>query len=197
MDKNDGFERVKFYKSNDLSIRFYFNRIEEVISNRNMEKIDNINDIIELYNVELFFENGKYFNDWSKNKLKEYEIIVKKISKIIGIYFSNIELNKLESIFNTLDLNYVDDFWKIIEKYNIYNKIPVEVFRNMALNKKFRVKDILKCKKISQHFSTEIVIYMEKHLFCAEILMDYYLVEHGDTHDTLNFPKELTNKKKN
>ena len=47
--------RVKFYSKYDMSIGHYFSRITNIIENFNSKtKITDINEIIELYNIQLF-----------------------------------------------------------------------------------------------------------------------------------------------
>ncbi|WP_155729686.1 hypothetical protein [Streptobacillus moniliformis] len=44
--------RVKYWSTNDLTIGFYLKRIEEIVCDFVIDKkIDDINEIIELYNI--------------------------------------------------------------------------------------------------------------------------------------------------
>ncbi|SDX81021.1 hypothetical protein [Eubacterium barkeri] len=196
MDANDVL-RVKYYSVNDLSVGFYVKRIEDIICNFVMEaKITDINEIIELYNIQHFFQNEIYPRYWTKQQLNDYSRIVKSFSKVMGIFFSDINIDELESMFNTINCDYRDDFWKLIEKYKVYERIPVEIFRDIILNKHFILNDVLKCKNLSKNFSKEIVAYMEINPICAEILLSYYLEKHDRDVETLYFPSELSSDEK-
>ena len=47
--------RVRFYSKYDMSIGFYIRRVANIIENFNAEqKITDINEILELYNIQLF-----------------------------------------------------------------------------------------------------------------------------------------------
>lgn len=196
MDTNDGL-RVKYYSTNDLSCGFYLKRIEDVICDFMIEKkrVD-INEIIELYNIQQFFQNRIYSIHWTKQQLSDYKKIVSNFSKIIGIFFSKIDIDKIENMFDAICCNYRDDFWKLIEKYRVYDKISVEQFRDITLNKHFLLKDVLKCKNIVKKFSCEIVAYMVKNPFCAEIMLSYYLEKRDRNIESLYFPVKLSNEKK-
>lgn len=196
MDTNDDL-RVKYYSTNDLSAGFYLKRIEDIICNFVVEKkrVD-INEIIELYNIQQFFHNGIYSIHWTKQQLNDYSEIVSDFSKVIGEFFSRINTNTIESMFDTIYYDYRNDFWKLIEKYKVYDKISVEQFRKIILNKHFILNDVLKCKNIVKKFSDEIITYMEKNLFCAEIILSYYLEKHDRNIESLYFPVELSNEKK-
>lgn len=196
MDTNDDL-RVKYYSTNDLSAGFYLKRIEDIICNFVVEKkrVD-INEIIELYNIQQFFHNRIYSIHWTKQQLNDYSEIVSDFSKVIGEFFSRININTIESMFDTIYYDYRNDFWKLIEKYKVYDKISVEQFRKIILNKHFILNDVLKCKNIVKKFSGEIITYMEKNPFCAEIILSYYLEKHDRNIESLYFPVKLSNEKK-
>lgn len=90
MDTNDDL-RVKYYSTNDLSAGFYLKRIEDIICNFVVEKkrvdINDINEIIELYNIQQFFHNRIYSIHWTKQQLNDYSEIVSDFSKAIGKFF--------------------------------------------------------------------------------------------------------------
>lgn len=196
MDTNDDL-RVKYYSTNDLSAGFYLKRIEDIICNFVVEKkrVD-INEIIELYNIQQFFHNRIYSIHWTKQQLNDYSEIVSDFSKVICEFFSRINTDTIESMFDTIYYDYRNDFWKLIEKYKVYDKISVEQFRKIILNKHFILNDVLKCKNIVKKFSDEIITYMEKNPFCAEIILSYYLEKHDRNIESLYFPVELSNEKK-
>lgn len=196
MDTNDDL-RVKYYSTNDLSAGFYLKRIEDIICNFVVEKkIVDINEIIELYNIQQFFHNRIYSIHWTKQQLNDYSEIVSGFSKVIGEFFSRINTDTIESMFDTIYYDYRNDFWKLIEKYKVYDKISVEQFRKIILNKHFILNDVLKCKNIVKKFSDEIITYMEKNPFCAEIILSYYLEKHDRNIESLYFPVKLSNEKK-
>lgn len=196
MDTNDDL-RVKYYSTNDLSAGFYLKRIEDIICIFVVEKkrVD-INEIIELYNIQQFFHNRIYSIHWTKQQLNDYSEIVSDFSKVICEFFSRINTDTIESMFDTIYYDYRNDFWKLIEKYKVYDKISVEQFRKIILNKHFILNDVLKCKNIVKKFSDEIITYMEKNPFCAEIILSYYLEKHDRNIESLYFPVELSNEKK-
>lgn len=185
--------RVKFYSINDLSIGSYIERIENIICNFDIEeKRADINEIIELYNIQQFFGNKIYSVHWTDQQLNDYSNIVNSFSKVIGKYFSEINVDFLGGIFDTINYYYRNDFWKLVEKYKVYNNIPVDIFRNIIISKKY----ILKCKNTVKYFSKEILAYMEDNPLSAEVLLSYYLKNHEKDIEFLYFPSELSNDKK-
>jgi len=146
--------------------------------------------------IQQFFHNRIYSIHWTKQQLNDYSEIVSDFSRVIGEFFSGINIDTIESMFDTIYYDYRNDFWKLIEKYKVYDKISVEQFRKIILNKHFILNDVLKCKNIVKKFSGEIITYMEKNPFCAEIILSYYLEKHDRNIESLYFPVKLSNEKK-
>ena len=115
--------RVKFYSEYDMTIGYYFSRIVNVIENFNSKKkITDINEIIELYNIQLFISNKIYPTDWDEQKCKKYTEVANSFSNTIGIFFSEINVCFIDQLFETLENDYSDDFWLLIQKYKVYEK---------------------------------------------------------------------------
>ena len=188
--------RVKFYSKYDMSVGFYINRVVNIIENFNTEqKITDINEILELYNIQLFISNKIYPTNWDEQQRKNYTEVANLFSKTIGIFFSEININLLDQFFETLEYDYRDDFWELIEKYNVYEKVSRSMFIKLLSSKKFYLTQVLRCKKIVNYFSDEILSYMESNVKSATILLKYYLLEHGKERERYYFPQELTDEK--
>lgn len=188
--------RVKFYSKFDMSVGFYIRRVVNIIENFNAEKtITDINEILELYNIQLFISNKIYPTHWDEQQRKNYTEVAKLFSKTIGIFFSEINTNLLDQFFETLEYDYRDDFWELIEKYNVYEKVSRSMFIKLLSSKKIYLTQVLRCKKIVNYFSDEILSYMESNVKSATILLKYYLLEHGKERERYYFPKELTDEK--
>lgn len=196
MDSDD-ILRVKYYSVNDISAGFYIERIEHIIRTFVVEaERTDINEIIELHNIQQFFKNKIHSKYWSEQQLNDYRSTVESFSKVIGKYFSKINIDAMESIFESVNYNYRNDFWKLIEKYKIYERISVDIFRNITQNKHFILNDVLECKNLVKNYSSEVITYMDENPLCAEILLSYYLEKHDTDIEPLYFPSGLTNEKK-
>lgn len=63
------FERAKFYSIDDLGNNFELTRAEEVLEAYDEDKeLEDINDVIELYNVKLLLDNQLALKNGRKNK---------------------------------------------------------------------------------------------------------------------------------
>ena len=81
------FDGVKFYSTNDLSfggnLDLAISKLKELDLDK---KFDDINEIIELYNIQLVL---RFLNDEYKEKI-QFDIKEKKIKTIIGKFFNKI-----------------------------------------------------------------------------------------------------------
>lgn len=185
--------RVKFYSKHDMSIGHYFSRITNIIENFNSKtKITDINEIIELYNIQLFILNEIYSADWDEQKCKKYNDDVMLFSNTIGIFFSEINVDYIDQLFEILENDYSDDFWVLIQKYKVYEKFSPSIFTKLLSNKNFHLNQVLKCKKIVTHFSDEILSFMETNVNSVTILLDYFLVKRNNENEKYYFPKKLS-----
>ncbi|MFT5708267.1 MAG: hypothetical protein ACI9ES_002569, partial [Oceanospirillaceae bacterium] len=64
MNKPDR-NRVVFHSIHDMSSGHYLSKAESLLNSELTEDIKEINDILELYNISLFFENAIYLKSWS------------------------------------------------------------------------------------------------------------------------------------
>ena len=184
--------RVKFYSESDMTISYYFSRIVNVIENFNSKKkITDINEIIELYNIQLFISNKIYLTDWDEQKCKKYTEVANSFSNTIGIFFSEINVGFIDQLFEILDYDYSDDFWLLIQKYKVYEKFSPSIFTKLLSSKNFHLTQVLKCKKIVIHFSDEILSFMETNVNSVTILLDYFLVKRNNKNEKYYFPKKL------
>lgn len=188
--------RVRFYSKYDMSIGFYIRRVANIIENFNAEqKITDINEILELYNIQLFISNKIYPTHWDEQQRKNYTEVAKLFSKTIGIFFSEININLLDQFFETLEYDYRDDFWELIEKYTVYEKVSCSMFIKLLSSKKFYLTQVLRCKKIVNYFSDEILSYMETNANSITILLNYFLVIPNNEDEKYYFPPKIFGEK--
>ena len=77
------FERAKFYSIEDLGNNLELTRAEEILEAYDEGKeFEDINDIIELYNVKLFLDNHLALKKWTEEQIANYIKKTKTFGKI-------------------------------------------------------------------------------------------------------------------
>lgn len=117
-------DRVKYYSTTDLSCTHNLLSIEEILNKFSEEfSYEEINQIIEFYNIKCFFDNEVYPLYWAEELKNHYIKKVRLFSKHIGKFFSKINESNIKEILGDIECNYMDDFWVLFGEYKVYNRI--------------------------------------------------------------------------
>lgn len=195
MKSGDTVERVKFYSNEDMTTAYNFNKAIDVVK-KITDKEYSINDILEFYNIL------KLFNpDYIKSKEEDIKNVcsdaIKKISKIIGKFCSNICNDNLENYLDEVEFNYVEDFFEIVDKYKIYERISTDKFSQIIDKKDAYLHIVLHYKNIVYAYDEIIREKLLKYNDSAILLLDEYETDHFANYSHRIFPKSLTNDDKN
>ncbi|WP_339883992.1 hypothetical protein [Polaribacter vadi] len=184
-------ERVIFFCKRDLSAGDNLLLAEKILDNYHEKKSFDINDILELYSIKLFFDNNIYLNKWDKYEIANYKKTVKLIWSTISQFFVSLEYDKLIYEINTLEFDYRTIFWCIIESLNTYKNISKITFEKILINKNVYIIDILSNKRIVSWFDLEIKNYLLQYSNTTELLLTEYEEKHTRERSRLFFPKSL------
>lgn len=188
-------DRVKFYSNSDMTTAYNFNKAIE-IAETIIDKDYTINEILEFYNIIKIF-NPEYLK-YQKDDIKNFCIeSSKQLNKIIGKFCFRIGENNIEEFLNNTEFNYIDDFFEIVDRYKIYERITKTKISEI-LDKKDSYLHIILCNKnIVFAYDKIIREKMLKYSESAELLLDEFEIEHLGNYSRRTFPKCLTNEDKN
>ena len=109
-------DRVHYFSKYNMSGSFYWERAANVIYNYQAGwRPEDINDVVELYNIWLFVKNGVHDKTWKCGILetvfgfKEYVITA----------FRQLVKDSWASTYEQVDIEYRRYFWEIIDNFNI------------------------------------------------------------------------------
>ena len=122
------YDRVKYYSANDIAYGLNMGKIEKIYPQPPQTLIHDINDVIELYNIKLYFDDGIRSTTWSDANLKAYSDYVPKFTPIVFSYFNKISDDTLSHIIKDLYKIYQDDFWFLFDKTKLYEHISDTIF---------------------------------------------------------------------
>lgn len=189
--------KVKFYSINDMSCGYNLKNCEILLKEYESGKeAQGINDMIELYNIKKFFDNQIYLIDWTLEDIKRYENTIKLLFRMVARFFKSIDNDSFASFYNEVELSYKNDFWELIEKFNVYEKITEERFREFINPSNVWLHELLKHKNITEHFGQSIRDYMLNDPSSAELILDKYEMKHIGNKDAIFFPKQLSKEDK-
>jgi len=172
----------------------YLKNSEKLIKEYEAGKVvQDINDVIALYNVKKYFDNKIYLAEWTIDDIECYKSIIKMNLGMIAKYFKSITERELILVYNEVDLDYKDDFWEIFGIFKVYENISEDQFKEFINTSKIWLYQLLKHKSIIEYFGKIIRDYMLSDCSSAELLLDKYEMEHVGEKDSLHFPKDLSN----
>lgn len=181
---------IKFYSANDLASGSVLLRIEEFFS-ANKQPV-NINDMIEIHNIKQYFDHRLHLIRWTPDEIEKYERQVALYYNLVARFFYSLSGADIIEVFKEVDIDYLDDFWAILDKFKIYRKINDEQFKQLMNESNFWIFQLLKQRDIVMYFGNLIKAYMLNKHNSAQLLIDKYEMHHTTEKDTLYFPKELT-----
>ena len=169
---------VKYYGENDLSIGWYLEKAEKVINSFNENNShDDINYILELYNVSLLFDSQERLKTWEDVYYSDLKSKVNKFMPIIAKYFHNLDILKIKSFYNKISRQYQEDFWRLFSRFKVYEKVKNEEFTSILYEFNVSIYLLLIHQDIVKYFDNEISDYMKHSKLTAVALIKHYLVQ--------------------
>lgn len=169
---------VKYYGKNDMSIGWYLEKAEKVINSFDENNShDDINSILEMYNISLLFDSQERLNTWNDVYYCDLKSKVNRFIPIISKYFSNLDILKIKSFYNKISRQYQEDFWKLFSRFKTYEKVKNEEFTSILYEFNVSLYLILIHQDIVKYFDNEISDYMKYSTLTAVILIKHYLVQ--------------------
>lgn len=186
-------DRVKFYSLNDMTYGRNLRNSESVIKEHEAGKeAQDINDIIELYNVKKYFDQKIYLTDWTADDVSRYENVVKTFMGTVAKFFKAITNDSFITHYLDVEFNYKGDFWELMEKFKVYESISEDKFKEILTSPRVSLYELLKYKHITEYFGGIIRDYMLNNVSSAQLLLDKYELKHISEKAPIYFPKELT-----
>lgn len=188
--------RVVFHSKEDLSFAQYLREAEKLLDSTNVENKLDINDILEYYNIKLYFDNGLFLDEWDKKKQNSYKEIVELVLDKNKVFWFNIGNNSTSSIIKDLEFRYRESFWKLFSYYQVYKRIDKEEFKNILNKFQHHIRYILENKKLVNHYNNEIRSFLLIYENSAELILSRTEKVDIARKSNFNFPKSLTEKDK-
>lgn len=184
--------RVVFYSKEDLSFGHHLKSAESIIENFDSKKPFDINDLIELYQIKLYFDNDIYLNKWTIKVKTTYKEIVETFSVPIQLFWSKIDNENILELYGKINYEFYGSFWSLTNKFKTFKQIESQTIISILESAHFSIGQILEQKNIVNHFSKEIREYLISKENSAEILLSNFEEKHLSIQPVLHFPSNLT-----
>ena len=140
--------RVRFYSKEDLSNVFFIQKAEPILRANKTPNETDINEILELYHIKQYIDNGLYLTSWTKEDIETFKQKSKMYDEVIVKFMSNINDNNILEFHKQILFDYLESFWTLVEKYNFLNKISHDNFAKILNNEGNLIERFLALPKL-------------------------------------------------
>ena len=185
--------RIIYFSKDDKAYHDMLNKIDAFFKeNKHKLTSDSINDILELFHIIQYLENGFTHSSWTKDETEVYKNEVKNFKKIISSFFTSLAENQIINFFSDIDYDYLKTFWLMLNKHNVYKNLSIETLKQLFREKKFSLSHVLYCKLIVDYFDVVVCDLIMSDEQNAEILLSYFEADKDREETEMFFPKSLT-----
>lgn len=184
------YDGIKYYGKNDMSIGWELEDSEEKLQGFSSEsKVENVNEAIELFNIAQLLDTEVRLRKWDENTYNRYKAKSPLLMKLCAKFFREISSGNFIQIEEGVCISYLEDFWRLIEKFKVYERINKDTFKRFLEENNPTLWVILKHKRIVDFFGQELSNVLRVSEQTAELIAHNFL-EAGEK-IRYYFPKEL------
>lgn len=184
--------RIQFYSIDDLASGDNLSKAEPILQDKVKKVYEDINDIIELYNIKKYIDNEMYLKLWTEKDISTYKSKVIEYGKIVGLFMSKINSSNVCSYFEQLIYKYTNSFWELVNNQKIYKQIPAEDFTFILSSNPHEIRNILCNKDLVLYYQNTLRFFLLNYPQSAEILISIYEGQNDMHSKEMYLPKTLT-----
>ena len=192
----DDRDRVVFHSKQDMASGLFLSKAETILKREFKGVSNDINDVLELYNIKLYIDNEVYLKNWSKPEIEKFRKRVEEYDGAIGKFISKIDDRNVLAYHEDLVFQYVESFWLLIDNQKVFKNISPENIEKILTQEPHQIRVILRHKRLVDRYNNPLREFLLSYQTSAEILLSLYEVEMIVNHADLFLPKSLTIKEK-
>ena len=173
-----------------MSISYYLQNAEEIIEKYHKGwRPDEVNDVIELYNIWLFVDNDIYMKSWSEETLNE----IRGYKDDVVPYFSKLNESSWVGVYKQVEFSYRHNFWEIIDRFNIKNFISKTTLDEALLENSYDLRYLLQRERLVKKNNELLATLLKENEHTAEWLLSEFVEDDKfGNHEHMYFPSALT-----
>lgn len=185
MHKHD-LNRVEFYSKEDMAGGYHLSKGEHILRNETKSVYEDINDVLELYNIKQYLDNELYLKSWTEKDIADFKEKATEHGRIVCHFMSKINDSNVISYYEQLMHGYINSFWELVNNQKIYKQISADNFATILTNNPHEIRSILTHRNLVVHYKTVLRDFLLTYSQSAEILLSIY-----EEKDDFNNKKEL------
>lgn len=190
MIDDESLRRARFFGVGDLAAGRYVGRAVEVV-----EAFDpaagpgDVMDVLELYNVLKYLEQGMFPVDYGEDQQAIALAKVRAIRGVIGRFFSTLDAEGFASRLVGVEREYHDDLLELLARHGVFGRCAASTVLPALEALGMRLGNLLGCEKLVDAYEGEVRSRLMASPQCAEFVIRKYLVsgERGEVHLPASF----------
>ncbi len=183
--------RIKYYGLRDLATSFYLKQVTETLENFDENRVyDDVNDVLELYNVLQYVEDLALPRSLKQSKMDQYVAMKPKIHKTIATFFNSIGDTNVADMIKDVVFDYHTDLLNLLARYKRFNVISSSTMLAALSASSVRVWSLLENKAFVDTYNQDVRTLLLSDSKNAEQLIHKYL-EKRERRD-VNLPPSFT-----
>lgn len=183
--------KVVFHSKEDMAGGYNLQKGEHILRADTKSNYNDINEVLELYNIKKYIDNDLYLKSWSQDDITNFKQKATEYSKVVGQFMATIDDSNFVILYGNTLRNYVHSFWELVNNQNIFKRISKSNFINILTNEPHLIHEILAHKGIVDYYDTEIKTFLLTYSQSAEILLSFYEVKDDFGKNQKYLPKSL------
>jgi hypothetical protein len=188
--------RVEFYSTDNLANGMHLSKAEPILKNEIKSAYEDINDVMELYNIKQYIDAEVYLKIWTQDDIEIFKQKVSEYGKIIGQFMSKLNDSNVADYYDVLLQGYISSFWELVNNQKIFKNISADNFKTILLNAPRDIHTILHFKNVVFHYKTFLRDFLMDYPKSAEILLSIYEKKNDFHNKEMFLPDTLTIKDK-
>lgn len=184
--------RVEFYSKEDLAGSSQLTKGEKILKNKTLPNYNDINDILELYNIKKYIDNDLYLKGWTQENITDFKQKAIEYGKVIGQFMSSINDNNVIDLYEKTLRGYTNSFWELVNNQNVFKRISKTNFSEILSKEPYLIHNVLTHKNIVEHYNVELKKFLLIYSQSAEILLSIYEEKNDFNKNQKFIPKSLT-----
>ncbi|MDR0841457.1 MAG: hypothetical protein LBN26_08785 [Christensenellaceae bacterium] len=165
-------DRVKYFEANDMLYGHNLNKIETIVI-PDITGID-INDAIEFYEINRYFDKDARSNTWSDEEFKAYNEKSRELYELTLRFFNAIDNTTVIQYYTAVEHSFHTEFWVLFSFCKLFNKISDDTFEQLIHTDGIAQFDLFRYKNIVNRYGTVLRGYIIEYDNSIQILMHVY-----------------------
>ncbi len=184
--------RVVFYSKEDMASKHSLIKAEKILDNYSPDAEFSINDLLEIYNIQLHFDNNLFLPKWSVHDMEGYQTTLKNNWRLLKERLLTINNEDVDATLVSLEYPYHQQFWRLLNTLKSYEKLSDATFKRVLYKHSRHIDFVLSQRNIVKRFDATIREFLLCYKSSAELLLTQFEEQKSDKdRPNYHFPKSL------